>query len=73
VLINEVPKVVPLRYGELYCETCRETLRAGMQVAWWRVPARRGGVRKAVLCRACHNDRTVNYARAKKQRRKGGR
>ena len=53
------PPLVPLRYGEVYCELCRDTIRAGDRVAWWKVTDNLGrGVprrsRKAVYCRTCH-------------------
>src|SRR5687768_11723643 len=31
------PKLKPLAFGRVYCELCRETIRAGQPVAWVRV------------------------------------
>ena len=44
-----------LRYDEVYCELCRETIRAGELVAWWRVPGVGGRKRKAAYCSTCHS------------------
>jgi integrase len=41
-----IPILVPLRYGNPYCENCRDTLAPGMLVAWWRVGKHR---RRTVL------------------------
>ena len=56
-MLANAPKLVPLRYGTPYCDECRDTLRPGMLVAWWRVLTRGGTYRKAVLCAACHRGR----------------
>ena len=32
------PRLAPLQYGAPFCELCRETIRVGQAVAWWRVP-----------------------------------
>lgn len=62
---KQLPLLVPLRYGEVYCEFCRETVRAGDRVAWWKVTdnlgrdvpeAQRWRSRKAAYCRDCHRD-----------------
>jgi len=51
------PPLVPLRYGEIYCELCDETIRAGEQVGWWPL-ARWGGrsrvERPTAYCQTCH-------------------
>jgi hypothetical protein len=54
---QQTPRLVPLRYGTVKCEACRETISAGMRVAWWRVRGANGRVRKGVHCAACHHDR----------------
>jgi hypothetical protein len=57
------PLLVPLRYGEVYCELCKDTIRAGDRVAWWKVTdylgldvprSQRIRTRKAAYCRTCH-------------------
>jgi len=40
-----------------FCEECRDVLRPGWLVAWWRVKDANGRWRKAVPCAACHYDR----------------
>lgn len=52
------PKLTPLRYGNPYCESCGDTLRPGMLVAWWPTRSNNGKTRKAVWCAACHHDKT---------------
>jgi hypothetical protein len=50
------PPLVPLDYGNPYCEDCGDTLAPGMLVAWWKV-IRQGEVYKTVVCAACHRGR----------------
>jgi hypothetical protein len=52
-----VPKLAKLRYGTPYCEECRDRLSPGMLVAWWPVRMKNGGLRKGVMCAACHRHR----------------
>jgi hypothetical protein len=66
------PKLVKLRYGEPYCEACRDRLSPGMLVAWWRVRGRNGRWRKAVFCAACHGDR-VRMVKGRRRARTGAR
>jgi hypothetical protein len=54
---QKTPKLVPLRYGTVHCEACREAISAGMLVAWWRVRGTHGRIRKGVHCAGCHHDR----------------
>jgi hypothetical protein len=49
-----VPKLLPLRYGSVYCELCRRTLEAGDRVAFWMVDAGKGK-RLAAYCADCHH------------------
>jgi hypothetical protein len=55
--LDQIPRLEPLRYGNPYCEECRDTLQPGWLVAWWRVKDANGRWRKAVLCAACHHSR----------------
>ena len=43
------PRLIPLRYGEVYCELCTTSIRTGGPVAWWRL-----GRRLAAYCPDCH-------------------
>ena len=52
---RQVQKLVRLRYRSVYCELCRETIRAGDLVAWWRVVGRGGRLRWATYCATCHS------------------
>ena len=63
MLSQPIPSLVPLRYGEVYCEPCQITIRAGDRVGWWKVrdyhgenvpKSQRWRNRKAVYCKACH-------------------
>jgi hypothetical protein len=47
------PKLVPLAYGEPYCELCKDPITN--LVAWWPVPARGGGIRLTAYCEICHH------------------
>ena len=49
------PKLVRLRFGQPYCELCREIVRVGEQVGWWKVPGRGGRMRKTAYCATCHS------------------
>jgi hypothetical protein len=64
------PTLVRLRYGEPYCEECRDRLRPGMLVAWWRVLTKTGKLRKAVFCAACHRDRLRVTAETRRRSRR---
>ncbi len=55
--VDEIPKLVPLRYGNPYCTGCGDTLHEGWLVAWWRERRRDGAWGAVVYCAACHNDR----------------
>jgi hypothetical protein len=46
--------LVPLRYGSVYCESCRSRLNAGDRVAWGRVRAGKR-LRPAVYCPGCRS------------------
>jgi hypothetical protein len=53
--LKKFPNLVPLRYGDnRYCELCKEPVRPGELVAWWRVRGYGGRKRWAVYCRTCH-------------------
>lgn len=68
---SKIPSLVPLRYGAPYCDVCRDVLRAGMLVAWWRVMTLEGKRRRAVHCKACHDDK-VRVLEGRRNRRRGG-
>jgi hypothetical protein len=51
---RKAPKLVPLSYGTVYCELCKDSVRAGQRVAWWRVVGRGGRKRWAAYCQTCH-------------------
>jgi RNase P subunit RPR2 len=62
--LKKVPTLVPLQYGEdIYCELCKEPLRPGQLVAWWRVRSYGGRKRWAVYCQTCHRE-NVDQGRA---------
>jgi hypothetical protein len=44
------PKLIPPQYGEVYCELCTTSIRAGERVAWWSL-----GRRLAAYCPDCHH------------------
>jgi hypothetical protein len=58
-----VPPLVPLTYGNPYCEKCRERLQPGILVGWWKLRDR-----KAVHCAACHD--AIVRARKRSRRRR---
>jgi hypothetical protein len=54
----KVPGLTPLRFGPVYCELCRDTLRAGTPVGWWPVSRFINGrsvVMKTAYCATCHS------------------
>lgn len=60
---QKIPQLVPLRFGSVYCELCRDMIMCGQRVAWWRLMDYRGEnvaksqrwrTRKATYCRTCH-------------------
>ena len=51
---RRTPQLVPLRYGDPYCELCRETIAVGDQVAWYWVRGRDGRRRRTAYCATCH-------------------
>ena len=55
--LDQIPRLTRLRYGNPFCEECRDVLQPGWLVAWWRVRDANGRWRKAVLCAACHHNR----------------
>src|SRR5713226_2822359 len=54
---NAIPKLVPLKYGEPYCEDCRCMIRPGELVAWWWVRDGAGRTRRTAVCARSHRDR----------------
>jgi hypothetical protein len=48
---QKIPELRPLEFGTPYCELCKDTLRPGQRVAWWKVPGR-----WAVYCATCHHE-----------------
>jgi hypothetical protein len=54
------PQFVPLPYARdkgVYCELCKEEIRPGDLVAWWRVPNPKRGTRAmrvTAYCATCH-------------------
>jgi hypothetical protein len=52
---RKTPKLERLKYGTVYCELGRETIRAGEMVAWWRVAGYGGRKRWAAYCQQCHH------------------
>ena len=44
------PRLIPLQYGEVYCELCTNNIQAGERVAWWSL-----GRRLAAYCPDCHH------------------
>jgi len=68
MLANDVPKLVPLKYGNPYCQECRERLHPGMLVAWWKVFTRAGQQRSAVYCAACHHGKAALKGREGQRR-----
>ena len=51
----KTPKLVRLRYGNPYCELCRDELKPGDRVAWWRIQGSDNRPRPAVYCANCHH------------------
>lgn len=68
--MEEIPKLVPLKYGSPYCEECEEELKPGMRVAWWRVSLANGGTRLGVHCAACHHAKTTVRKTNRRRRRR---
>jgi hypothetical protein len=52
---GSTPRLAPLQYGKPYCELCRDPLKVGEPVSWWRVPGAGGRRRWAVYCATCHS------------------
>ena len=51
------PPLVPLRYGNVYCELCGLSIKAGAPVAWWRVKRWSGRTHvelRTAYCPRCH-------------------
>jgi hypothetical protein len=59
----KTPKLRPLRYGRLYCQLCRTSLKQGDRVAWWRIKGRDNRTRDAVYCADCHHA-NIQHGRA---------
>ena len=38
--LDQIPRLTRLRYGNPFCEECRDVLQPGWLVAWWRVGTR---------------------------------
>jgi hypothetical protein len=53
LVTGKVPELIPLRFGQVYCELCATTINAGDRVAWWRVLAGKKS-RPAAYCPDCH-------------------
>jgi hypothetical protein len=68
---QQIPRLVPLRYGRVRCEACAESISAGMRVAWRRIRGANGRSRKGVHCAACHHDRLRLTDTRKKSGRSG--
>ena len=52
---RKTPSLAPLKFGTVYCELCRRTIRAGQAVAWWPVPRAGGRERRpTAYCATCH-------------------
>jgi hypothetical protein len=51
------PKLVPLLYGDPYCELCREPIREkpDQLVAWWKIRRSDGHVMPTAYCSDCHH------------------
>ena len=56
-------QLVPLRYGNPYCEGCKRTLIPGERVLWARVQKRRG-VTRTIYCADCAEQRHAAKVRA---------
>jgi hypothetical protein len=53
---RKFPPLVPLRYGEPYCELCKETITPPGPVAWYRVRGGDGRLRRTAYCATCHHE-----------------
>jgi hypothetical protein len=47
--------LVPLRFGQVYCELCRVNIHAGQPVGLWTVAAGKQS-RPAAYCAGCHHE-----------------
>jgi hypothetical protein len=56
---KEKPVLVPLKWGQVYCELCHKTIGAGERVAWWRVAVGKQ-TRPAAYCPECHRTNLRN-------------
>jgi hypothetical protein len=52
---KQVPPLIKLEYGDVFCELCKRSIPTGGLVAWWQV-VRRGGRRTwTAYCSTCHH------------------